>query len=157
MRARWASIVLAMNTVASAAPNGTGWQIYSDNAGTRVDIPRATFSVADGAARSGSGNHYTTAAGDAELSIYVLPSEGLGPAAYLREHMKDAPSRLDYRRVTSSFFAVSKYAGVKVLYRRCNFDHQAAMIHCIDLSYPASEEHAWDGIVTRISRSLRPL
>ena len=67
------------------------------------------------------------------------------------------PSKLDYIRVTSSFFAVSKYKGDRVLYRRCNFERQPARMHCIDLSYPAREERAWDQTVTRISRSLRPL
>jgi hypothetical protein len=30
-------------------------------------------------------------------------------------------------------------------------------IHCLDLVYPQAEKRAWDGVVTRISRSLRPL
>jgi hypothetical protein len=31
------------------------------------------------------------------------------------------------------------------------------MIHCIDLRYPVGQKRAWDGVVTRISLSLRPL
>jgi hypothetical protein len=30
-------------------------------------------------------------------------------------------------------------------------------VHCIDLVYPQDVPQAWNGIVTRISRSLRPL
>jgi hypothetical protein len=30
-------------------------------------------------------------------------------------------------------------------------------IHCIDLVYPQAQRRAWDDVVTRISRSLRPL
>jgi hypothetical protein len=29
------------------------------------------------------------------------------------------------------------------------------MVHCVLINYPASEERDWDGIVTRISLSLR--
>jgi hypothetical protein len=71
--------------------------------------------------------------------------------------MPDRRAELDYSRVTPTFFAVSKYSGENVLYRRCNFDRAAWLMHCIDMSYPAAEERDWDGVVTRISRSLRPL
>jgi hypothetical protein len=48
--------------------------------------------------------------------------------------------------------------GSTILYRRCNFSaNRGGTIHCIDLSYPRSQKRAWDGTVTRISRSLRPL
>jgi hypothetical protein len=40
-----------------------------------------------------------------------------------------------------------------ILYPRCNFSRN--MIHCIDVRYPDEQERAWDGIVTRISLSLR--
>jgi len=122
-----------------------------------VDVPTDLFSEPIGSARAGRGIRYTTADHRAELSIFVLSTESQTPAAYLRANMPDDPSKLDYIRVTSSFFAVSKYKGDRVLYRRCNFDRQAAMMHCIDLSYPAREERSWDQTVTRISRSLRPL
>ena len=29
-------------------------------------------------------------------------------------------------------------------------------MQCVYLLYPRAETHAWDGVVTRISRSLRP-
>jgi len=139
------------------APAQAAWQVYSDAAGTRVEVPRDIFSDPAGPAPAGRGDQYITPDHRAELSIYVLPTEGQTPAAYLRANMPDNPSKLDYIRVTSSFFAVSKYKGDRVLYRRCNFERQPAMMHCIDLSYPAREERAWDQTVTRISRSLRPL
>jgi hypothetical protein len=41
---------------------------------------------------------------------------------------------------------------------RCNFsEFHGQNIHCFDLVYPQREKRAWDGIVTRISLSLRPL
>jgi len=121
-----------------------------------VDVPADIFGEPVGPAKEGRGNRYTTADGQSQLSVYVAPSGGLTPSAYLRQHMPDRPSSLDYYRATDSFFAVSKYAADKVLYRRCNFEDSAPLMHCIDLSYPAAVEHQWDSIVTRISRSLRP-
>jgi len=65
-------------------------------------------------------------------------------------------SALDYERVTRSFFAISTEGQGTVLYSRCNFASRGT-VHCIDLVYPQDVARAWDGIVTRISRSLRPL
>jgi hypothetical protein len=109
-----------------------------------------------GAAEKGIGRRWATADGRAGLSIYSLRNrERYTPAGYLERYLKDRPSEIQYKRVANDFFAVSKYSGRKILYRRCNFSLQT--IHCIDLSYPSDEKSQWDAVVTRISRSLRPL
>jgi hypothetical protein len=54
------------------------------------------------------------------------------------------------------FVAISSVRHVLIFYSRCNFSADAA-IHCFDLVYPRQEKRAWDAVVTRISRSLRPL
>jgi hypothetical protein len=157
MWTRAAVLLLVSLAPAVAASNGMGWEVYADAAGTRVNIPADLFRVLAGPAEAGKGDHYATADGQSHLSIYVVSTGGLSPSEYLRRHMPEAPSKLDYYRVTRSFFVVSKYSGDKVLYRRCNFERTASLMHCIDLSYPAAAERDWDAIVTRISRSLRPL
>ena len=65
---------------------------------------------------------------------------------------KKSPPRIQYKRVTPRFFAVSSYKGDKVWYDRCNFSGR--LIHCVLINYPAAEEHDWDQVVTRISLSL---
>lgn len=55
--------------------------------------------------------------------------------------------------MTPRFFVVSSYKGDKVFYDRCNFPNR--MVPCVLINYPAKEEHDWDGIVTRISLTLR--
>ena len=65
---------------------------------------------------------------------------------------KNPPPHLQYKRVTSRFFAVSSYKGDKVWYDRCNFSR--GLIHCVLINYPAREERDWDDVVTRISLSL---
>jgi hypothetical protein len=60
--------------------------------------------------------------------------------------------------VTPNFFAISAADQGRVYYSRCNLSRRAAgRMHCIYLAYPERETKAWDGVVTRISRSLRPL
>jgi hypothetical protein len=45
-----------------------------------------------------------------------------------------------------------------ILYSRCNFSGRGRRaIHCFDIRYPQEEKRSWDSIITRISRSLRPL
>ena len=150
------AIPAALGVAQAAAATGSGWAPYVDGEGTVVAIPTGTFSVKAGRSQFGRGERFTTADGRAELAVYVLPRNGHSPASYLRAHMKDRPSALDYHRVSRRFFAVSKYANDKVLYRRCNFS-ASGTIHCVDISYPRREEGSRDEAVTRISRSLRPL
>jgi hypothetical protein len=43
-----------------------------------------------------------------------------------------------------------------IFYRRCNFSSKAdKRVACLQLDYPQAEKRSWDGMVTRISRSLR--
>ena len=53
------------------------------------------------------------------------------------------------------FFAVSGIVRGKTFYSRCNFAGPRGVMHCLYLDYPAAETRAWDGVVTRMSRSLR--
>jgi hypothetical protein len=144
----------APDGVAQPAPD-LGWQPYAGPEGTRDDLPARLFAKRSGPAEKGVGEEWTTSDGRARLSIYVLRNvDGHSPASYLRRYLTDAPSHIDYKRVTSTFFAVSKVGGDRIFYRRCNF---AEAIHCIELAYPKNEKRAWDPVVTRISLSLRPL
>jgi hypothetical protein len=80
------------------------------------------------------------------------------PASYLRKNLQSARADLDYERVTPEFFAISAVMGDSIYYSRCNFSHDASRaIQCFDMKYPVQERQSWDGIVTRMSRSLRPL
>ena len=97
-----------------------------------------------------------TPEGRARLHVFTVRNErGESPAQFLARVFPRDRGRLTYERVARGFFAVSQPAeGARILYRRCNF--AGALIHCVDLQYPLAEKRAWDGIVTRISLSLRP-
>lgn len=126
--------------------------------GTRVDYPAGVFAPA-GQPGTGVGQRFESADGRASLSIYSRRNEsGESPTSYLRHNLRTKRSALDYARIAPSFFAISSEREGVILYSRCNFSGRArGAIHCIDLKYPRAEKRAWDGIVTRISLSLRPL
>jgi hypothetical protein len=137
-------------TIAAAQP--VRWSSYSiPQTGTSVNIPSSIFSEPAGQP-DGYGQRFKTADGRASLTIQSAPNVNHdSPAAFLAR--KNPPSRIQYKRVTSRFFAVSSYKGDDVWYDRCNFSRR--YVHCVLINYPAAEEHNWDDIVTRISLSLK--
>jgi hypothetical protein len=158
-------IVLSFPTSADAQVRGEtglglGWQTFQVREfGTTVDYPAAIFSEPAGKAEKGTGQRFNSTDGRSTLTIYALENaDGDTPASYLRKNLRMARSAIEYQRVTRSFFAISVERQGTVLYSRCNFaSAEGGTVHCIDLVYPQEVARAWDGIVTRISRSLRPL
>jgi|SRR5690349_18871152 hypothetical protein len=157
-----AGLLLAMSTIAVYAQNldlqpsrgDLGWKSYIDpQNGTGVDFPTKLFPVDAGQTERGTGRIFESADGRARLSVYALGNdENDTPARYLQKFLKVDPSTVDYRRVTTRFFAISGIRDGEVYYSRCNFHRQ---MHCIYISYPAEQMRAWDGIVTRVSLTLR--
>jgi hypothetical protein len=136
------------------------WQTFLvPEFGTTVEYPASIFSVPDGKAEKGLGQRFNSADGRSVLTIYTRENAaGDTPASYLRNNLRTGRSVLDYERVTRSFFAISSERRGLIFYSRCNFSAEAGgAIHCFDLVYPQDEKRAWDPVVTRISRSLRPL
>ncbi len=134
-----------------------GWSTYvSPEAGTAVEYPTNVFSIRDEASERESEARFRTQDGRAKLSIYFLPNDDReSPRSYIQHHLRIDPSRLTYKRITDKFFAISGMRDDLTFYSRCNFaSKQNGKMHCVYLEYPNREERAWDGIVTRISRSL---
>jgi hypothetical protein len=153
-------VALGPSTHVVSAPSDAAWkEFFVPDFGTRVEYPAGIFSVLEGNSDVGVGKRLTTADGRASLTIYSWANKtGETPASYLRKNLRMPHSAMDYERVAPSFFAISSVTRGTILYSRCNFSTRPApTIHCFDLTYPAQEKTAWDGIVTRISLSLRPL
>ncbi len=134
-----------------------GWSTYvSPEAGTAVEYPTNVFSVREEASERESAR-FRTQDGRAKLSVYSLPDDDReSPRSYVQHHLRIDPSRLTYKRITDKFFAISGKRDDLTFYSRCNLvPKQNGKMHCVYLEYPYREERAWDGIVTRISRSLR--
>jgi hypothetical protein len=138
----WASI---------ASAQSVAWTRYNiPQTGTSVDIPSSIFTkLLD--KPDGYGERLGSSDGRADLTIQSMRnSDGTSPEAYLNS--KNPPSHLFYKRVTPNFFAVSGFRGDNIWYDRCNFS--ASFIHCVLINFPADEKPQWEGVVTRISRSL---
>jgi len=137
-----------------AAPQ---WAVFAET-GTAVDYPSNIFSVAAGPSPHGTGRRLQTEDGRAEFMLYVSANEEHdSPRAYVRKYLAVPKAKLDYTRITDRFFVVSGIESGRVFYSRCNYPRGASgQMHCIYLLYPQAETRAWDAIVTRISRSLRP-
>ena len=135
------------------------WQVFVEpQSGTRVDYPADIFSHSAGQSERGIGERFRTADGDAILQVYSLPNDPqFTPDGFLRANLQTPRTELEYQRVTPSFFAISNVRDGVIYYSRCNFIRGRALISCIDLKYPEPQKRAWDDVVTRISRSLRPL
>jgi len=139
-------------------PADPDWTIFVEpELGTRIDVPRAVFSVDDGPSFRGAGQQFSTADGRAVLSIYSQSNErGDTPASYRRKNFRGSRAAVDYDRVTRDFFALAGTSDGIIYYSRCNFSRRdGGTIHCFDLKYPQREKRAWDAIVTRMSLSLK--
>src|SRR5215470_14069848 len=138
-----------VGSTSTVAAETVRWTTYTiPETGTSVDLPSSIFTEQMGWPDD-YGQRFQTADGRASLTIQADRSND-SPAAFLAK--KHPPPRIQYKRVTPRFFAVSSYKGNKVWYDRCNFSE--GLVHCVLINYPASEEHEWDNIVTRVSLSL---
>jgi hypothetical protein len=139
-------------------PRDAKWTVFVEpELGTRIDVPSAVFSVDDGPALKGVGQQFKTPDGRAVLAVYSQRNKGQdAPASYRKKNFKGSRAVIDYDRVTRDFFALSGNSEDTIYYSRCNFSREAGgTIHCFDLKYARREKLAWDGIVTRMSRSLK--
>jgi hypothetical protein len=152
MRTILRAVVLALaGSTAAAFAQPVKWTVYSiPESGTSVDFPSSIFERA-GDPPDGYGQRFRTPDGRADITIQAAANVAKEtPAAFLaRRH---PPPSMQYKRITSRFFAVSSYKGDTVWYDRCNFSN--GFVHCVLINYPAAEEHDWDDVVTRISLSL---
>jgi hypothetical protein len=165
LRIRWLGIMIVavavttpyMSTVLGM--NARDWQVYADGYGTQVEYPSDIFSRSGGQSERGIGERFLTSDGQSVLDVYSIRNgPSVSPEEFLRANLKTPRSELEYERVTNSFFAISNVNDGVIYYSRCNFSRTPQpLISCIDMKYPQNQKRAWDGIVTRISRSLRPL
>jgi hypothetical protein len=144
-------IVLAATSPSMVAAEPVSWTTYTiPETGTSIDLPSSIFTQKLDSPDSFA-QQFRTADGRAQLTLQAVYNRSNdSPAAFLAK--KHPPRHMQYKRVTGQFFALSSYKGDKVWYDRCNF--RGGLVHCVLINYPASEERAWDDIVTRVSLSL---
>ena len=158
-----AVLLLAIGPTGAAVIQGGGyadlplnWAV-AESSGMRVDYPAGVFTVDGGPADKGSGRVFRSADGSAGFMFYVQANaEHDTPSSFLRSRLSAPQTKIDYRRVTDRFVAVSGVREGRIYYSRCNFPYGAnGPVHCMELVYSESEKRLWDPIVTRVSLSLR--
>jgi hypothetical protein len=153
MKLRNVFIVAALTLPPAAAlGQDSGWQRYVvPVTGANVDIPAGIFSKDAGEPDIGYGRRFVSSDGRANLTVQSYSNDANdSPAAFLAK--QSPPAGIIYRRVTPGFFVVSSERNGKIWYDRCNA--AGRYMNCVLINYPASEKRRWDGIVTRISRTL---
>ena len=150
------ALLLAVTLAAtspSVAQDRSSWKQYVGSSGTRIAFPVGVFPREAGPAEQGTGERFRTADGSGQLAVYSLSNPlHETPARYLFHRLKLPRAAIKYQKVTPRFFVLSSARNGYIYYSRCNF---ARRIHCIYMTYPEQEKRAWDGIVTRVSNSLR--
>jgi hypothetical protein len=147
------SLVMTLAFLPSAGiAQPLSWQNYVvPETGAVAQIPTTIFSEDGGKPEIGYGKRFVTSDKRANLTVQSVSNDaGDSPAAFLAK--KNPPPDIEYRRVTSRFFAVSSVRDNKVWYNRCNF--VGRFVNCVLINYPAAEERQWDSVVTRISNTL---
>jgi hypothetical protein len=143
-------LLSAMSLTARAAD--AEWQTYTvPESGLSVDVPRSIFEEDGGATQGTPGRKFFTKDHRADLTVKAVPNPNNDTAGAFLEKMRP-PARMQYRRVTPEFFAVSSIRNGRTWYNRCN--RANGFMNCVLINYPAREERQWDAVVTRISLSL---
>lgn len=131
-----------------------GWKTFEAAGGLSVRYPAGIFRVDAGPTEKGAGQKFKSEDGRYQFAVYSIANpDNDTPRSYLQKNLLVPQSGLVYRRATRKFFVISSIRDERIFYSRCNF---ASGIHCIYLEYPNPDKVAWDGIVSRVSYSLRP-
>jgi hypothetical protein len=156
MAARQLLAIILVNLVPAAISSAAAaeWRKYAiQETGLSVDVPVTVFTEDAGGPEGTAGRRFFTADRRADLTIKSLPNPANDSPASFLEKMQP-PAGIQYKRVTSRFFAVSSIKDGRTWYNRCN--RAGSYMNCVLLNYPAAEDRQWDAIVTRISLSLAP-
>jgi hypothetical protein len=153
MRARnlVTGLILGVAPMAAFADNTQWRQFVIPSTGAKVDVPVSIFTEDAGAPDGGTGRRFFTSDHRADLTVQSVPNlENDSPATFLAKQRP--PTGIQYKRVTSRFFAVSSIRNGRTWYNRCNRVNE--YMNCVLINYPAAEDRQWDSVVTRISLSL---
>ena len=124
--------------------------------GLQVEYPADLFGDLESPER-GIGEHFRTAGRSRPAKDLLAPNDARYLGAVLAQQSQGVADSPTISGVTPLLSRIpGTYQGA-IYYSRCNSSNAGGAVHCFDLRYPEREKRAWDDIVTRISRSLRPL
>lgn len=157
MQARALLCLLLITLSWNANAQSETWTTYRNTRfGTTIEYPSRfrpgrppenndglSFVAADGATLSVWG------------SLNAMDHDLAGLESFLRENT-GADERITYRAAGADWLVLSGTRGDRIFYKRHAFSHRNEIINAFEISYPARLAAAYDRIVARISRSLRP-
>jgi len=149
--------ILLYALLALAGPGGDShqWGSYANpRYGTRLAYPADLFGHAVG---SDNGDGVTMRSADgATLAVFGANNvNDDSPARYVQGLVAgDRYARLSYRLVRPRFAILSGRSGGRVFYERYAFT-RGGTIHAFVLEYPVAMRARYDGLVARMSASLR--
>jgi hypothetical protein len=149
--------MLAAAAVLVAMPaHAQGWQRYAiERHGVSFDFPSHVFDLRS-AEDKRSGRLFYSPDRRARLAVFGFTNTGNDtPRSFLQKTTDFDAANFTYVRTTPSFVVASGTKAGRIFYRRCNFSHASQRVGCFQLDYPRAEKRRWDGLVTRISHSLR--
>jgi hypothetical protein len=149
-------LAIAGTPVATLPAIAQSWRTYSNpRFGTTIEYPDhfrpgrppdngdgLGFSSSDGASFSVWGGHN------------ALEHDLKGLEAFTRENRK-AGERITYDARGPNWFVIAGTDGDQIFYERYLLSHRGTIVNGFALRYPARLRKEYDGIVTRMSRSLR--
>jgi hypothetical protein len=149
---RFLAALLSIFAAAITPAAALEWRTYTiADTGLSVEIPVSIFTKDAGPTEGVTGRSFFTEDRRADITVKSVPNrENDSPEVFLAK--MQPPARIQYRRVTPHFFAVSSIKNGRTWYNRCN--RARGFMNCVLINYPAEEERQWDAIVTRISLSL---
>lgn len=146
-----AALIVSLAPMAALADSAQWRKYVIPGTGAKADIPVSIFTEDAGAPEGATGRRFFTSDHRANLTLQSVPNpENDSPAAFLAKQRP--PTGIQYKRVTSRFFAVSSIRNGRTWYNRCN--RVTGYMNCVLINYPSEEDRQWDSVVTRISLSL---
>jgi hypothetical protein len=131
------------------------WKTYhNDRFGTAIELP-ARFRP--GRPPDNNDGQSFAATDGATLAVWAsfntLEHDIAGLEAFLREDSKD---NFTYRATGRNWLVLSGTREDRIFYQRHLISHRGEVINAFEITYPSSLAAAYDPIVARIAKSLRP-
>jgi len=162
MKIRLATLLLACSTqMALAQPqpgDGRDWATYrNERYGLVLRYP-ADVLQPERTSEAGDGQVFVSPDGNARLLVGALPnSDRQSPAAYQEQIARDsyADYQVTYRKVSSSWLALSGEGNGKTFYEKVIFSCNGRLINSFAMIYPTAQSGLFDRVVEGIEKSFR--
>jgi hypothetical protein len=141
----------------SAPSHSESWTVYRDSLyGCRLEYPSSLFSQEP---LDLAENFQKFSGSNAQIFFRVMGVENkdkLSPAGVKARYLSaDVPGDIVYERTKPDFLVLSGYRGGSIFYTKVAESPDQRTICILEITYPRKAKKAFDGVVTRMSRSFR--